>query len=128
MHNTISVKQRVAIAFLAMPSEYHTVGYLFRVARCTVGKIVHEMCTAIVDCLLKQYIQFPSGARLDEVVDGFLTKWGIPMCIGGINGSHIPICGTVMNHTDYYNHKGWYSESLHEHVFLLAHLYIQTLP
>ena len=30
------------------------------------------------------------------------------MCIGAIDGSHIPICGTVMNHTDYYNCKGWY--------------------
>ena len=72
-------------------------------------EIVHETCTAIVDCLLKQYIRFPSGAALNEIVDGFLTKWDVPMCIGAIDGSHIPICGTVMNHTDYYNHKGWYS-------------------
>ena len=54
-------------------------------------------------------MQFPSGAKLDEVVDGFLAKCGVPMCIGAIDGSHILICGTIMNHTDYYNCKGWYS-------------------
>ena len=30
-------------------------------------------------------------------------------CVGAIDGSHIPIAGTAMNHTDYYNRKGWYS-------------------
>ena len=51
-------------------------------------EIVHETYTAIVNCLLKQYIRFPSGAALNEIVDGFLTKWGVPMCIGAIDGSH----------------------------------------
>ena len=111
MCNAITVERRVAISlwFLATSSEYRTIGHLFGVARSTVCEIVHETCTAIVDCLLTQYIQFPSGTRLQEVVDGFLMKWGVPMCVGAIDGSHIPICGTAMNHTDYYNRKGWYS-------------------
>ena len=60
MHNSISVEQRVAIAlwFVAMSSEYHTIANLFRVGRSTVCKIVHETWTTVVDCLLKQYIQF----------------------------------------------------------------------
>ena len=111
MRRAISVERRVGITlwFLATPSEYRTIAHLFGVARSTACEIVHETCTAIVDCLLKQYIQFPSGARLDEVVDGFLNKWGVPMCVGAIDGSHIPVCGMAMNHTDYYNRKGWYS-------------------
>ncbi|XP_062518285.1 uncharacterized protein LOC134193474 [Corticium candelabrum] len=28
---------------------------------------------------------------------------------GAIDGSHIPITPPVLNHTDYYNRKGWYS-------------------
>lgn len=111
MRTAISVKQRVAVTlwFLATPAEYRTIAHLFGIARSTVCEIVHETCKAIVDCLLKQYIQFPSGTKLDEIVHGFLTKWGVPQCVGAIDGSHIPIAGTAMNHTDYYNRKGWYS-------------------
>ena len=106
-----TVKQRVAVTlwFLATPAEYRTIAHIFGIARSTVCEIVHETCKAIVDGLLKQYIQFPSGTKLDEIVHGFLTKWGVPQCVGAIDGSHIPIAGTAMNHTDYYNRKGWYS-------------------
>ena len=30
-------------------------------------------------------------------------------CAGAINGSHVPILTPALNHTDYYNRKGWYS-------------------
>ena len=46
---------------------------------------------------------------MDETVKGFLDNWGIPQCVGAIDGSHIPVKPPSMNHTDYYNRKGWYS-------------------
>ena len=72
-------------------------------------QIVQETCIAIVNCLLKVYIKFPSGQQLQDVVDGFESKWGVPQCIGAIDGCHIPIAAPEDNHSDYYNHKGWYS-------------------
>ena len=30
-------------------------------------------------------------------------------CAGAIDGSHIPVRAPTLNHTDYYNRKGWYS-------------------
>lgn len=72
-------------------------------------EIVQETCTIIVQTLLHKYIQFPSGNKLDELIDGFLTKWGVPQCVGAIDGCHIPIASPAMNCTDYYNRKGWYS-------------------
>ena len=41
-------------------------------------------------------------------MDGFKTKWGVPQCVGAIDGCHILI-SPAMNRTDYYNRKGWYS-------------------
>ena len=90
-------------------TEYTTISHLFGIARSTVCEIVHETCSAIVDRLLAKYITFPSGEQLDGVVDGFFTKWGVPQCVGAIDGCHIPIAAPVNNHRDYYNHKGWYS-------------------
>ena len=54
----IPVEKRVAIIlrFLANPGEYRTIAHLFGVARCTVGVIVKQVCTAIDNVLQKQYI------------------------------------------------------------------------
>ena len=71
--------------------------------------IVHETCEAIVVTLMKTYIKFPAGEELRKVVDGFEGRWGFPQCVGAIDGLHIPISAPELNHTDYYNRKGWYS-------------------
>lgn len=36
-------------------------------------------------------------------------KWNFPQCAGAIDGCHIPVRAPLLNHTDYYNRKGWYS-------------------
>ena len=111
MRECISLKRRVAITLwvLATTVDYRTVGHLFGVARNTVSIIVHETCVAIVDKLLPIYIQFPAGNELKKVIDGFKDMWNIPQCAGSIDGSHVPVTPPAMNHTDYYNRKGWYS-------------------
>lgn len=127
MRRCVSLERRVAITLwvLATTAEYRTVGHLFGVARNTVSVIVHETCIAIVKVLLPKYIQFPSGNGLKEVMEGFKDKWGIPQCAGSIDGSHIPISPPAMNHTDYYNRKGWYSmlvQAVVDHEFLFRNL------
>lgn len=111
LRRAICVEHRVAITLwcLATCGEYRTIAHLFGVARCTVCVIVHDTCKAIVNVLLKTYIQFPQGAELSEVVEGFKNKWGMIQCAGSIDGCHIPVTPPALNHTDYYNRKGWYS-------------------
>ena len=116
----ISVEQRVAITLwcLATPCEYRTVAHLFGVARSTVCTIVHDTCLAIT----KIYISFPTGASLNTVINGFEHKWGFPQCVGAIDGCHVPISAPLMNHTNYYNRKRWYSMIIqaivdHDYIF-----------
>ena len=71
--------------------------------------IVQDTCKAIVDVFLSRYIWFPQGQELANVVEGFKRKWGIIQCAGSIDGCHIPVLPPALNHTDYYNRKGWYS-------------------
>ena len=105
------MEKRLAVTLwcLATPSEYRTIAHLFGIARSTVCEIVQETCTVIVRTLLHKYIQFPTASKLNELRDVFLRKWGVPQCIGAIDGCHIPISSPAMNRTDYYNRKGWYS-------------------
>ncbi|KAG1968277.1 protein ALP1-like [Pimephales promelas] len=37
------------------------------------------------------------------------NRWGLPQCIGAIDGLHIPIIAPQDYHCDYFNHKGWHS-------------------
>lgn len=124
LRQAISVEHRLAITLwcLSTCSEYRTIGHLFGVARCTVCVIVHDTCAAIVSVLLDQYIKFPVGNELERVVKGFEDKWNMIQCAGAIDGSHIPVRPPALNHTDYYNRKGWYSMVLqavvdHEYLF-----------
>ena len=111
MRKAVSVEQWVAVTlwFVATPGEYRTISHLFGLGRSTMCEIVQETCAVILQTLLKKYIQFPQGAKLDEVVDGFLAKWGVPQCVGATDGCHIPITSPAMHRTDYYNRKRWYS-------------------
>ena len=68
--------------------------------------------TLVPPCIVRvhiKYISFPTGDKLQEVMDRFRTKWEIPQCAGAIDGSHIPVKPPALNHTDYYNRKGYYS-------------------
>ena len=129
MRRCISLERRVAITLwvLATTSEFRTVGHLFGVARNTVCVIVHETCITIVKKLLPVYIQFPEGNALSEVMDGFKQTLDVPQCAGSIDGSHVPVTPPSMNHTDYYNRKGWYSmlvQAVVDHEFLFRNLCI----
>ena len=124
LRTAISVEKRVAVTLwcLATCSEYRTIAHLFGLARSIVCVIVHDTCKAIVLVLQKLFITFPSGEQLKRVVEGFESKWGMIQCVGSIDGCHIPIMPPALNHTDYYNRKGWYSVILqavvdHDYLF-----------
>ena len=111
MRSAICVEHRVAVTLLCLAScsEYRLLGHLFGIARSTVCVIVHDTCKAIVQVLSPEYIKFPTGTALTEVVEGFKEKCDIMQCAGAIDGSHIPVSPPASNYMDYYNRKGWYS-------------------
>lgn len=124
----ICVQHRVAITLwcLATCGEYRTIGHLFGIARCTVCVIVHDTCTAIVTTMMSQYITFPKGDDLKEVIAGFKEKCGFVQCAGAIDGTHVAVRAPAMNHTDYYNRKGWYSiivQGVVDHNYLFRNVY-----
>ena len=54
----------------------------------------------------------PRYIRLEEVMDkveNFHSRYGIPQCIGAIDGTHIDIKAPSLSPTDYINRKSRYS-------------------
>ena len=73
--------------------------------------------------LLNQYIHFPTtDDEIRNAVDGFKNKLGMIQCVGSIDGSHIPVTPPAINHTDYYNRKGYYSilQAVVDHNYLFG--------
>ena len=89
--------------------------------------IVHDTCKAINVVFSKDFIVFPSGSELDNVMQGFKEKWGVLQCVGAIDGSHIPVSAPSGQHTDFYNRKGWYSiiiQAVVDHSYPFRDVYI----
>ena len=78
-------------------------------SKSTVCVVTKQVCSSIVDRLLPEYIQIPTGAALSEDVEGFKVNHGFPQCVGAVDDTHIPIISPQDCPTDYYNRKGWHS-------------------
>ncbi|XP_054632765.1 uncharacterized protein LOC129181507 [Dunckerocampus dactyliophorus] len=107
----VPVKKRVAIALwkLATNSEYRSISHLFGVSKTTVCRCVREFCLAVCTLLVPQEIRFPDVDKLQEMAAGIEQSWGLPQCIGAIDGAHIPIIAPHEKHRDYINGRGWHS-------------------
>ena len=47
--------------------------------------------------------------QVKESAANFMKEWGFPQCIGGVDGTHIPIKRPTENSIDYMNRKGFFS-------------------
>ncbi len=59
--------------------------------------------------LVPEQIRYPDQEKFKEMAAYIENRWGVPHCIGAIDGSHIPIIAPEEYHCDYFNRKGWHS-------------------
>jgi hypothetical protein len=107
----IPVTKRVAIALwrLATGHDYRSIGQLFGVGRSMCCKITHDVCKAIVNVLLPEFIKIASTEQLVEIKDCFRIMSGLRQCVGAIDGTHIPIIAPKEHQVDYFNRKHFHS-------------------
>lgn len=108
MRKAVPTDVRVALTlwYLATGADYRTISHLFGVSKTLVCLVTKDVCSTIVETLLPQYITFPTGTALREIVNGFRDDLGFPQCAGAVDGSHIPIISPQECPADYYN---WHS-------------------
>ncbi|CAF1470821.1 unnamed protein product [Rotaria magnacalcarata] len=108
----IPVDKRLACALysLGSTSELRTVAHLFGIGKSTAASILHDFCNILVELFFGRLIKFPANNQeIQATTDEFLQKFGYPMCIGCIDGTHISIEPPTGAETDYFNYKKFHS-------------------
>ena len=107
----VPLEKRVAIGLwrLATGDSYRSTSVTFGVGKCTALNIVHEFIRALFH-VREDYLSFPSNGRaLENVMQKFESKYGLPQVAGVIDGSHIKIKAPKEDHEAYFNRKQCYS-------------------
>ena len=111
-NDVISLEKRIAVTlyYLKDQGSMTMTANTFGIARCTVGKILHETCRVITEDLGPQLIKFPVEEEDVKITAAqFLNRFGFPQAIGCIDGTHIPVKQPSENAHDYMSYKLYYS-------------------
>ena len=109
---SIPVDRRIACALysLGSSSELRTIPNLFGVGKSTAREILHNFCSIVVEFFFKSLIKCPNTPReIQATIDVFKEKSQYPVCLGALDGTHIPIRPPLGQETDYFNYKKYHS-------------------
>uniref|UniRef100_A0A673IN56 Zgc:194221 n=1 Tax=Sinocyclocheilus rhinocerous TaxID=307959 RepID=A0A673IN56_9TELE len=110
-HETISPAQQLCICFLrycCIP-DLRTIAFSYRVGHSTVAGIIKDVCEAIWDNLVEEYMPPPNRERWREIAADFQQMWNFPNCVGAVDGKHIVIQAPASSSSLYFNYKGSFS-------------------
>ena len=113
--DTISSFKKLAMTlyYLKDQGSLRMTSNTFGVGHSTVSHSIRQVSHAVVTVLGPQLIQFPTTTEgLNEVMARFESKFGFPMVVGCVDGTHIPIKQPNENAHDYFCYKLKYSLSV----------------
>ena len=99
----------VSCRFLATGDSFRVIGLSYRVGATTVGRIVQEVCRAIWDSLVGDYMPVPTKQDWRDIAEGFSQRWNFPNCLGSVDGKHVVIQAPSNSGSLFHNYKGTYS-------------------
>lgn len=99
----------ICLRYLVTGDCYKTIAFSFRVGVTTVSNIIGEVCQAIWDCLMEEFMPVPTKQDWSAIAEGFLQRWNFPNCLGSIDGKHVVIQAPPRSGSKYRNYKNAFS-------------------
>ncbi|XP_068083502.1 uncharacterized protein [Anabrus simplex] len=111
LRSPISAQDRLAVTlrFLATGDSYTSLQYLFRISKQAIGRIIPEVCAALVE-ELAEYVKLPkTPTDWKKISSTFDTVWNIPHCVGALDGKHVVLQSPINSGSDFFNYKSYFS-------------------
>ncbi|KAK4879129.1 hypothetical protein RN001_007275 [Aquatica leii] len=99
----------VCLRFLAIGDSYKTIAFSYHLGHSTVQNIVIEVCTAINEILMAEFIPTPSREKWFQIANDMWTIWNFPNCLGALDGKHVVINAPSNSGSLYFNYKETFS-------------------
>lgn len=104
------LKLAITLRFMATGETYKSLATAFRVASNTISLFVPEVCEAIIQEYMHEWLVCPTTEEdWKKVADGFSTKWNFHNAIGALDGKHVAIVPPANAGSYYHNYKGYHS-------------------
>lgn len=84
--------------------------WFFRIGKTTMYKLIPEVCQAIYNCLKEEFMSFPENHQAwIKISNDIYRQYGMPNCLGIIDGKHFRIRAPPHSGTLFFNYKKFYS-------------------
>lgn len=87
----------ICLRYLASGDNLSSLSYAFRVAQCTISKIIAETCQAIWDVLAERVFPTLTEEMWQQKAAEFEQLTNYPNCIGCIDGKHVTVQVSLNN-------------------------------
>ena len=94
LQNSVSVETQVAVTlyYLAGEGRMRKVSKSFGLGKATVQKVIRHVTSVISEKLGLKYIVLPkTKEEVEQHSRDFYKRYGLPQCIGAVDGAHIKI-------------------------------------
>lgn len=81
----------ITLRYLAAGGPLSSLIYSYRLGQSTLSKIVRETTLAIWKALKDEFLRPPTRDEWKEIAANFWNQWNFALCLGAIDGKHIPI-------------------------------------
>ncbi len=106
----VGLKLGLTLRYLATGIEFTEMHNAWRVGLSTVGKVVMEVCEAIIAEFQAEVLVAPRNAEeWRAVARRFEERWNLPHCLGALDGKHCKISQPPHSGSLFFNYKKFFS-------------------